>query len=195
MIFDIEWDLLGSIKHVVQDNAPASLWYVWRYNGWAYWGVDDLLITSVGGGWGVISASKLAHEGVARVVVEVHASNISIVEGTSTTCSFLVITTTSTIKIAGTTCIGTAATRTRKGGALELLRLTGKTLEQILSRLVREFVVAKANADGTTSEIEAVHFLQRFFGGVGVTEPGVLMLINDILRQEGNGEITYWTKP
>ena len=71
-------------------------------------GLQDLasLIAAIGGWCRFICSGKFPHQCISTIVVEVHTTNIRVIQGTSTTGTFIIVSATSTVEIATGTSLG-----------------------------------------------------------------------------------------
>jgi hypothetical protein len=169
--------LLRRIKHISQQNAAARLADIdWERLTLLLW--DDSAF--LGHGSGIIGPSKLSHQCISAVVVEVHASDIGIIQSTGPASTLVVITTACTIESAsGAASVRTPPTGTGKGRALVAwLVLTLKALKKIGCRFRREFIVAETDSDGTSCEVKTVHFLKSLTSLIGITEPIIALVLH-----------------
>ncbi len=122
--------LLRRIKHIPQQNAATRLADIdWQRLALLLWNDTAFL----GHGGGIICPSKFAHQCISAVVVEVHASDIGIIQSTGPASTLVVITAACTIEsAAGATSVRSSPAGTGKGRALVAgLVLTLKALKQI----------------------------------------------------------------
>ena len=128
----------------------------------------------------LVGSSQLSHQGVSAVVVKVDSANISIIEGTCSTCSLVVATAAGAIECAAARVgVWTAATSTGECRSLELLllTLTLESLEQAGSGLGGKLIVAKTNTNWATGKIKTVHLLKCLTGLMRITESVTCQLL------------------
>jgi len=167
-------NLLCRIKHILQDYAPAGhvdvdgqrLRLSLRLQNFAP------LIAAFGRSWFVCSG-KFPHQCISTIIVEVYASNISIIKSTSTASTLVVVTASGAIEIASAARLRTTSTSTGECRTLELLlvALPLESLQKTGGRLRSKLIVAKTNTNWATSKIKPVHLLQSLTSLVGITKP------------------------
>lgn len=100
--------VLLRVEHVPEQNTSASLIDADRQWLVLCFGLDDraLLVSTIRFGCRVICTRKLPHQRISAIIVEIDSSNVCIIEGTSTSSAFLIVTASSTIEGATrTTCL------------------------------------------------------------------------------------------
>ena len=117
--------LLG-IKHIVQDYTATCHVYLDREGFGLSLRFNDrsFVLSAVGG---LVRSSKFSHQGITTIIVKVHTSNVSVVQGTGTGC-LVVVTAAGSIEARR---LRTSSTSTGESRALIWLVLALESLQEI----------------------------------------------------------------
>lgn len=141
-----QWgNVLIRIEHVLENNAATGSVHVDRQRLGLSLGFHDLAL--VLGSGGVVGSSKLSHECIATVVVEIHTTNVCVIESAGA-ASLFAVAPSGSIKRGrlAATAAGSGEGRSLKV-ALVALVLAGKSLQQVGSALRGKLIVAQSDAD------------------------------------------------